>query len=198
MKRRTLIAGLISSFAASAAIAQGQRPRTPGQFTGPFYPVGEVPIRPDFTTFAGGTAQGRIMDLTGRVIDQTGQPIRGARIVFWQSDAQGIYRHDKDTRTAQIDPHFAAYGGVNVAEDGTYALRTILPVPYTGRPPHIHARVWVGTRDALTTQIYLDGQAAENGLLFRAVSALYGDRRRLTIAPVSNGARLAAMFDFIL
>lgn len=157
-----------------------------------------MPIRPDFTTFAHGTAQGRIMDLTGRVIDQTGQPIRGARIVFWQSDAQGIYRHAKDTRTAQIDPHFAAYGGVNMAEDGTYALRTILPVPYTGRPPHIHARVWVGTRDALTTQIYLDGQAAENGLLFRAVSALYGDRRRLTIAPVSNGARLAAMFDFIL
>lgn len=36
MKRRTLIAGLISSLAASAAIAQGQRPRTPGQFTGPF------------------------------------------------------------------------------------------------------------------------------------------------------------------
>jgi protocatechuate 3,4-dioxygenase beta subunit len=198
MKRRTLIAGLISSFAASAAMAQGQRPRTPGQFTGPFYPVGEVPVRDDFTQFGGGTAQGRIMDLTGRVIDQSGQPIPGARIVFWQSDAQGIYRHEKGTRTDQIDPHFAGFGAVSVANDGSFALRTILPVPYTGRPPHIHARVWVGGKEALTTQIYLDGQEAENGLLFRAVSAFYGDRRRLTIAPVQSGPRLAARFDFVL
>lgn len=198
MKRRTLIAGLISSFAASAAMAQGQRPLTPGQFTGPFYPVGEVPLRDDFTQFGGGTAQGRIMDLTGQVIDQRGQPIPGARIVFWQSDAQGVYRHEKDTRTAQIDSHFAGFGAVSAAEDGTYGLRTILPVPYTGRPPHIHARVLVGGRDVLTTQVYRDGQEAENGLMFRAVSKFYGDRRRLTISPVSNGARLAAMFDFLL
>lgn len=138
------------------------------------------------------------MDLTGQVIDQSRQPMPGARIVFWQSDAQGIYRHEKDTRTTQIDPHFAGFGAVRAAEGGTYALRTILPVPYAGRPPHIHARVWIGGLDVLTTQIYLDGQAGENALLFRAVFAFYGDRRRLTISPVPNSARLSARFDFIL
>lgn len=198
MERRTLLTGLVSTVVASTALAQGKHLRTPGQFTGPFYPVGEVPERDDFTQFDGGTAQGRIMDLTGRVIDQAGVPIRGVRIVFWQSDAQGIYRHEKDTRTDQIDPQFAGFGAVSVAEDGTYALRTILPVPYTGRPPHIHARVWIGERDVLTTQIYLDGQEAENGLLFRVVSAFYGDRRRLTIAPVQSGPLLTARFDFVL
>lgn len=198
MKRRAVLAGLVSGLAAGAAMAQGHRPRTPGQFTGPFYPIGVVPERADLTQFAGGTAEGRIMDLTGQVIDQIGQPMQGARIVIWQSDAQGIYRHEKDNRTAQIDPNFAGFGAVSVSDDGSYALRTILPVPYTGRPPHIHARIWIDGQDALTTQIYLDGQAGENGLLFRAVSAFYGDRRRLTISPISNGARLAAQFDFIL
>ncbi len=198
MNRRTLVAGLVTSLASSAALARGQRPKTPGQFTGPFYPVGNVPVRPDFTQFGDGTAQGEIMDLTGRVIDQNSQPIRVAQIVFWQSDAQGIYRHGMDYRTAQIDPNFAGFGAVAVADDGAYALRTILPVPYTGRPPHIHARVWVGGHEALTTQIYLDGHESEHGLLFRAFSALYGDRRRLTIAPVPNGVQLAAQFDFVL
>lgn len=198
MKRRTLLAGLASSMAAGTALAQGRRPATPGQFTGPFYPAGEVPVLADFTQFGGGTAQGQIMDLTGRVIDQGGQPIPDVQIVFWQSDGQGIYRHEKDERMAEIDPAFAGYGAASVAEDGTYRLRTILPVPYTGRPPHVHARVWVGGQEALTTQIYLDGQESENGLLFRALSALYGDRRRLTIAPAQVGSRLAASFDFVL
>jgi protocatechuate 3,4-dioxygenase, beta subunit len=198
MKRRALLAGLMSSLAAGAALAQGRRPATPGQFTGPFYPVGDVPLRPDLTTFDGGAALGQIMDLTGRVIDRNGQAIRDARIVFWQSDAQGIYRHDKDDRAAQIDTNFAGYGAVAVREDGTYSLRTILPVPYTGRPPHIHARVWVGRDDALTTQIYLDGQESENGLLFRVLSSFYGDRRRLTIAPMQGGPGLRAEFDFVL
>ena len=198
MKRRTLLAGLLSNLAAGAAMAQGRRPSTPGQFTGPFYPIGELPIRPDLTTYNGGIALGQIMDLTGRVIDRTGQPIREALIVFWQSDAQGIYRHEKDDRMGQIDPHFAGFGAVPVAHDGAYALRTILPVPYTGRPPHIHARVWIGRRDVLTTQIYLDGQQSENNALFRALSAFYGDRRRLTIAPVPGGPGLTAEFDFVL
>lgn len=198
MQRRTLLAGMMSSFAAGAALAQGRRPTTPGQFTGPFYPLGDVPIRPDFTQFGGGQTQGRIMDLTGRIVDRDGKPLRNVQIVFWQSDAQGIYRHEKDDRAALIDPHFAAFGAVKASDDGAYALRTILPVPYTGRPPHIHARVWVGGREALTTQIYLDGQESERGFLFRALSAFYGDRRRLTITPITNGARLTAGFDFVL
>ena len=198
MKRRTLLAGLLSSLSAGAALAQGRRPATPGQFTGPFYPLGELPIRPDLTNYDGGIAQGQIMDLTGQVIDRNGQPIRDALIVFWQSDAQGIYRHEKDDRTGQIDPHFAGFGAVTVADDGSYALRTILPVPYTGRPPHIHARVWIGRHDALATQIYLNGQQSENNALFRALSAFYGDRRRLTIAPVPGRSGLTAEFDFVL
>ena len=198
MKRRTLLSGLISSLAARAALAQGHLPATPGQFTGPFYPDGEVPLRPDLTNFNGGTSQGQIMDLAGRVIDPRGQPIREALIVFWQSDAQGIYRHEKDDRSSQIDPHFAGFGAVPVAHDGTYALRTSLPVPYTGRPPHIHARVWVGRDDPLTTQIYLDGKESENSLIFRVVSSFYGDRRRLTIAPMPDGPGLKAEFDFVL
>jgi protocatechuate 3,4-dioxygenase, beta subunit len=137
------------------------------------------------------------MDLTGRVLDRHGQPIREGLIVPWQSDAQGIYRHEKEDRTGQIDPHFAGFGAVPVAHDGAYALRTILPVPDTGRPPHIHARVWIGRHDVLTTQIYRNGQQSESNALFHALSAFYGDRRRLTPAPVPGGPGLTAEFDLV-
>lgn len=60
MKRRTLLAGLLSGLGTGAAMAQGRRPATPGQFTGPFYPLGELPIRPNPTTYKAGTAQGRL------------------------------------------------------------------------------------------------------------------------------------------
>jgi protocatechuate 3,4-dioxygenase, beta subunit len=119
-------------------------------------------------------------------------------IVFWQSDAQGIYRHEKDAREQSVDPGFAGHGAVMTDADGRYGLRTIVPVPYTGRPPHIHARIWLGGDAVLTTQIYLAGKESENGMLFQAISALYGDRSQLTIAPVRNGPRLAATFDFVL
>jgi protocatechuate 3,4-dioxygenase beta subunit len=63
--------------------------------------------------------------------------------------------------------------------DGSYAFRTIRPVAYPGRTPHIHAAVLrPGTRDALVTQLYLAGEAANgrdaifNGLSPRAREAV--------------------------
>jgi len=198
VKRRTLIAALLSGLSAPFAFAQGRLPATPHQFTGPFYPVGEVPLLADLTRHGGLPSQGQAMQLTGRVLDRQGSPVPAARIVFWQSDARGVYRHEKDDRFAEVDPGFAGFGAVDCDVDGGYSLRTILPVPYTGRPPHIHARVWIGGEEALTTQIYLDGQASENNILFRMIASFYGDRSLLTIAPTGDQELLAASFDFVL
>ena len=40
---------------------------------------------------------------------------------------------------------------------GAYYFRTIKPVPYPGRTPHIHFKVKKGERELLTTQCYIKG-----------------------------------------
>jgi protocatechuate 3,4-dioxygenase beta subunit len=54
--------------------------------------------------------------------------------------------------------------------DGAYAFRTIRPVAYPGRTPHIHAAVAVpGGAAPLVTQFYVAGEArnARDGLFNR-------------------------------
>jgi protocatechuate 3,4-dioxygenase beta subunit len=41
--------------------------------------------------------------------------------------------------------------------DGSYRFRTIRPVAYSGRTPHIHVKVKLGSRELLTTQLYVAG-----------------------------------------
>jgi protocatechuate 3,4-dioxygenase beta subunit len=42
-----------------------------------------------------------------------------------------------------------------VGPDGRYRFRTIRPVAYSGRTPHIHVKVRLGSRELLTTQLYV-------------------------------------------
>lgn len=200
ISRRTwLKMAIVATPGLAFAQPQGQDPLTPSQFAGPFYPVEPIPILPDLTRFQGGQAQGQLMDLYGRVLNRSGQPLPNVRLEIWQSDTHGRYRHPKAPEHEQLDPHFAGFAAVETDAAGNYRFRTILPVPYTGRPPHIHARLHRGTTELLTTQLYLDGQERENNALFNMVATLYGDRRLLTIKPEihSNGMRSAA-FDFVL
>ena len=54
----------------------------------------------------------------------------------------GVYHHPRDPR-GPADPNFQGFGSTTVAEDGAYRFRTIEPVPYPGRTPHIHFRIRV-------------------------------------------------------
>jgi protocatechuate 3,4-dioxygenase beta subunit len=74
-----------------------------------------------------------------------------------------------------------------------------MPVPYEGRPPHIHLRVTLAGRTALTSQLYLDGQTEERGSPRRA-AGLQGPRDRLTLRPVpgEGGREPSARFDIVL
>jgi protocatechuate 3,4-dioxygenase beta subunit len=52
--------------------------------------------------------------------------------------------------------------------EGEYHFRTLRPVPYTGRTPHIHYRVTADGFDRLTTQLYVAEESERN-----AVDVLY-------------------------
>jgi len=173
LSRRTLLAGAALSTASLLVperLAAAALVPTPGQTEGPFYPVEFPPdMDNDLVRIAGQGAQalGQVTHITGRVSDMRGQPQRGAVIEIWQCDANGIYRHPRAGGQGRIDHAFQGYGRTQVDEQGAYRFRTIRPMPYPGRTPHIHFAVHVPGRGRLVTQMYIDGetQNARDGVL---------------------------------
>ncbi|BAU47540.1 intradiol ring-cleavage dioxygenase [Sulfurifustis variabilis] len=201
LKRRRLVLAIGGVLVAGAVPAAARREPTPAQTAGPFYPV-ELPLDRDndLTRVAGasGAAIGRVTDLTGRVLDVGGRPVRGARIEIWQCDANGRYHHPRDE--GPRDPNFQGFGHTVTDPDGRYRFRTIRPVPYPGRTPHIHMAVFRGDAEPFVTQLYVKGEPRN------AADFLFGrippDRRGLVMAefvPVVGGdAELQAVFDVVL
>ncbi len=200
MKRRQWLAVASAATATAAstawrtAEAQSAVP-TPSQVTGPYYPVEPIPLRAKLLLPGGA---GEPLQVTGRVLNTRGEALREVRVEVWQADAQGRYRHPDDAGFLQVDPNFAAFGAVVTDAQGRYAFDTIVPVPYSGRPPHIHVRLHRAGHVQLTTQLYLRGQTRESGAM-GLMAAWQGDRNRLSLdlTAVPGGGRAAA-FDFIL
>lgn len=169
--RRSLLLGGVASVAAPAwlsplrAQGRGLRP-TPSQTEGPFYPL-ELPADSDADLLRNGLAryaQGQPCWLQGTVLDLDGRALQGALVEIWQCDAAGRYHHPGDG--ARADPAFQGFGRVAVDREGRYRFRTIRPVPYTGRTPHIHLKVRLDRHELLTTQLYVQGDPgnARDGL----------------------------------
>jgi protocatechuate 3,4-dioxygenase beta subunit len=162
------------------------RVATPAQTEGPFYPV-QLPADADNDLLRNGTLNyrgGQPTWVDGVVTDLDGKPLRGAQVEIWQCDEHGHYHHPGDGNRA--DAAFQGFGRVNVAADGSYRFRTIRPVPYTGRTPHIHVKVKLGARELLTTQLYVAGDAGNaRDFLWRNLSP--AARNALTV-PFERGA----------
>jgi protocatechuate 3,4-dioxygenase beta subunit len=177
---------------------------TPGQTEGPFYPL-TLPLDADndLVQVAGRAqiAAGRILHLAGRVLDPDGRPVPGARIEIWQCDALGVYHHSRDRR-GPADPNFQGFGATTATADGAYRFRTIEPVPYPGRTPHIHFKIAGPGLAPLTTQMYLAGQPLNAG---DAIYQGIGDpaaRAAVTVvlapAPGLEPNALRGSFDIVL
>ncbi len=153
---------------------------TPSQMEGPFYPV-TLPGDSDADLLRNGGLDYRptqVAWVEGVVKDPDGAPVAGAVVEIWQCDDHGRYHHPGDGNRA--DPAFQGFGRVTVGADGRYRFKTLKPVPYTGRTPHIHFKVKLGPHDLLTTQLYVAGHPG-NGQdgLWRRLSA--ADRAALTV-----------------
>lgn len=144
---------------------------TPPQTEGPFYPRDwEGDTDNDLVAVQGedAKAMGTVLLLQGRVVDVAGQPLAGASVEIWQCDAHGIYRHPRDERgDRRRDAGFQGRGRTYADAAGRYRFRTIRPVPYSGRTPHIHFRIEPRDVPALTTQMYVFGEErnARDGVL---------------------------------
>lgn len=183
--------------------ATKRRARTPSQTEGPFYPVRKPAVRGnDLIHGAIGTAEGKPLELVGRVLDVDSSPVPGARVEIWQADRRGIYRHPRAPNQGKEDPAFKGYGDSMADQSGRYSFLTIVPVPYTGRPPHIHVKVWVGEQNILTTQLYLKDHPENKRdgllsmLLFRNSDQLMIDPQRASIGSGIEGHK--ATFDLVI
>lgn len=183
ISRRKVIIGSLTTvwMAVKAGIVRAQQLLAPtGQETfGPFYPVrGPRSSDTDLTYYPGreGRAQGQVIELSGRVMDRSGQPLGGAEILIWQANAAGRYSNPVDSNPAPLDPNFLGVVSFRTAEDGSYRIRTIKPGPYpepsgTIRTPHIHFEV-THADYKLVTQMYFPGEALnETDILLSTLAA---------------------------
>ena len=155
--RRKLVLGIMAlPVTGIAAVAVP----TPPASEGPFYPTRAMrhdDVDNDLVRITGEVerAGGEVVWLRGRVLDTNGNPLAAARVEIWQCDAGGRYLHRGDRGSMPRDRAFQGFGHDLTGADGAYGFRTIKPVPYAGRTPHIHVKVMLGNRERLTTQFYL-------------------------------------------
>lgn len=198
-------AGLLLATSTTTALGQA-RVATPRQTEGPYYPVdwsGDVDADLVVVTGEAARASGQVMHLHGRVLDVHGQPIDGARVEIWQCDAQGVYRHPRDeTGDRRHEPRFQGRGRIATDATGAYRFRTIKPVPYPGRTPHIHVKVMAPQRSPLITQMYVAGEPL-NARDFLLGSIRDPRQRESVLARLEPAERLEpgallANFDIVL
>jgi protocatechuate 3,4-dioxygenase beta subunit len=196
---------------ASTTVAHAQeRTFTQPMVQGPYYPQRKPRDQDaDLTTIRGGSgrALGQIVHVTGRVVNENGEPVSGARIEVWQANARGRYTHPSDPNPAPVDPNFTGYGVVRAGRDGHYSFTTIKPGAYPGliqgrlRAPHIHFDVGGKVNRLITQMFFPDQPENETDALLQAVPA--GQRDTL-IARISGPTKnlepdsIVAVWDIVL
>lgn len=160
--RRQFLAFLASGAAAASApgVFAQALVETARQTEGPFYP-NTMPLDTDNDLLVINDsitpAVGEITNLTGRILSRAGEPLRNITVEIWQVDHHGAYLHAASSNRSKRDRNFQGFGRFLTGSTGEYAFRTVKPVPYPGRTPHIHVKVKRGDRELLTTQCYIKG-----------------------------------------
>jgi len=175
---------------------------TPRQSTGPFYP-NQLPLDDDNDlvqiTGREQSARGTVTHMHGQVLDVNARPIPNARVEIWQCDANGRYHHERDNRDAAPDPGFQGFGHNISNANGEYRFRTIKPVAYPGRTPHIHYKVIVPGAAAFTTQMYVAGEPQNTeDFLYRRLGAQEREQVTVALKPNKTNNEFAGRFDIVV
>ncbi len=181
--------------------------QTPKQTEGPFYPDklpldtdNDLLVINDKTT----PALGEVSYLSGRILDAKGTPLKHATIEIWQCDNKGVYLHTRDSAGKQdkMDKNFQGFGRFMTGSNGEYLFRTIKPVPYPGRTPHIHVKVLHKGKHLLTTQCYIKGHEANerDGILRSVRDEKQRNALLVDYVPIKESkiGELAAKWDIVL
>ncbi|HEY2838481.1 MAG TPA: protocatechuate 3,4-dioxygenase [Pirellulales bacterium] len=179
--------------------------KTAAQMEGPFYPD-KLPLDTDNDLLVINDdltpAVGEITYLSGQVLDVRGNPIRNALVEIWQVDAHGAYLHTGSGNRDKRDANFQGFGRFLTGSKGDYGFRTIKPVAYPGRTPHIHVQVKVKGREKFTTQCYIKGDPnnERDGVLRAIRDPKARESVMVDFAPIEGSkiGELAAKFNIVL
>jgi protocatechuate 3,4-dioxygenase beta subunit len=193
-----------AAFTARGAFAD-ELTRTPRQTEGPFYP-NKLPLDTDndllIVNDSLTPAVGEVTHLSGRVVDAKGSPLRNVLVEIWQCDNNGVYLHTADSSRKQRDANFQGLGRFLTGSSGEYYFRTIKPVPYTGRTPHIHFKLRQTGKELLTTQCYIKGYPGnERDFIWRGIrNAQAREAVTIPFEPLKGvkTGELTARFDIVL
>lgn len=198
------------SFAAAALLATPglfaeELMRTAAMMEGPFYPD-RLPLDTDNDLLVINDsltpAVGAITYLSGRVLSKDGTPLRNSLVEIWQTDHHGAYIHSGSSNAEKRDGNFQGYGRFLTDSQGRYFFRTVKPVRYPGRAPHIHFAVSRGGNRVLTTQLLVAGEPdnERDGLLQRLGDEKVKQTVLTQFKPIAQSklGELAAKWDIVL
>jgi catechol 1,2-dioxygenase len=150
---------------AKAGVAGG----TPRTIEGPLYVAG-APESTGHARLDNGNEPGETLVMRGRVLNDDGQPVRGALVEVWHANHLGNYSHFDKSQA-----EFNLRRSIRTDENGVYSFRSVVPIGYSvppggktqqlldqlgrhgHRPAHIHFFVSAPGFRKLTTQINIDG-----------------------------------------
>lgn len=201
--RRKVLGALAASLAIPGALAE-QLSLTPRQTAGPFYP-NDLPLDTDndliIINDSLTAGVGQITHLSGRLSDAKGTPIRNAVVEIWQVDGNGVYLHKGSSEASKRDKNFQGFGRFLTGSTGEYYFRTVKPVAYPGRTPHIHFAVKIKGQERWTTQCYIAGEASNERDGVYMGESVEG-RNALSVKflplPGSKIGELVAQFDLVM
>lgn len=207
---------LRQSFAYGSGVVTSSLIWTPGAFAeqltqtarqteGPFYPD-HLPLDTDNDLLMINDlltpAVGEVTHLSGRVLNTRGEPMRNVVVEIWQVDNNGTYLHTESANRGNYDSNFQGYGRFLTNRKGEYYFRTIKPVAYGPRTPHIHFAVNRGDRRLLTTQCYVKGdkQNERDGVLRRIRDEKLRESVMVDFKWIADSptGELVAEFDIVL
>jgi protocatechuate 3,4-dioxygenase beta subunit len=193
------LGGTVSQALAQAR-APGVRTVLPSMTDGPFYPPRSwragLPAPTDWdadlTRVRRGqqwlVARGEHLALLASVIDSDGRTIDGAEVEIWQCDARASYHHPAVRSSDESqDRGFQGFGAAVSDRNGQLAFRTIRPVPYPGRTPHIHVKLRHAAFGEWTSQLFVAGEPGnDRDFLWRGLSATARSAALMHLQPVDS------------
>ena len=204
-RRYFVSAGIMSGLIFTGAATAAARVLTPSGTEGPFYPD-RLPLDTDNDLIKvganGKTAAGEVFHLSGRILNREGAPYAGFVVEIWQCDANGIYLHSGDSGRGRFDDNFQGFGTAVTGANGGYRFRTIKPVSYPGRTPHIHFKVKAPNGREFTSQMYIAGHPRnERDFLYRRLGSSAAKNAAsvaLFQAPELDRGAIKGTFDIVL
>jgi protocatechuate 3,4-dioxygenase beta subunit len=150
---------------------------TPEETEGPYF----TRSSPEKGSLLESGMAGTRLVVSGSVLGAGCQPVSGALLDFWQADDAGQYDN----------VGYRLRGHQFTDANGQYSLETIIPGLYPGRTRHIHVKAQAPGSSVLTTQLYFQGEPAnQRDGIFMPVLAM-------SLQDGESGAK-SAQFNFVV